>query len=295
MRILFIGTVQFSKDALLKLIELKANVVGVITKDKSSFNSDFADLKSICDVKKIDCICVDKINDPKVLDFSQAKRPDIIFCFGWSALLAESFLTLAPMGVVGYHPALLPKNRGRHPLIWALALGLKETGSTFFFMDKGADSGDILSQRKIPVSLRDNAATLYQKMTRTALLQIKEFLPALQKGRYTRIKQDHARANSWRKRQETDGQIDWRMSSRVVYNLVRALTKPYPGAYFLYKGKKIIVWDVQEVKLNDQENIEPGKVLSTNYKRKILVKTGDKAVCLKKSPFLSGLKKGDYL
>jgi methionyl-tRNA formyltransferase len=101
MRILFIGTVQFSKDALLKLIELKANVVGVITKDKSSFNSDFADLKSICDVKKIDCICVDKINDPKVLDFSQAKRPDIIFCFGWSALLAESFLTLAPMGVVG--------------------------------------------------------------------------------------------------------------------------------------------------------------------------------------------------
>ena len=87
-------------------------------------------------------------------------------------------LTLPSLGLVGYHPALLPQNRGRHPIIWALALGLEETGSTFFFMDEGADTGDILSQRRVPITPEDDAGTLYDKLTTTALDQINAFCPA---------------------------------------------------------------------------------------------------------------------
>ena len=79
------------------------------------------------------------------------------------------------MGVLGYHPAELPKNRGRHPIIWALVLGLKRTASTFFFMDEGADTGDILSQYKINISKNDNAETLYNRIIEVAMKQVDEF------------------------------------------------------------------------------------------------------------------------
>ena len=80
-------------------------------------------------------------------------KPDIIFCFGWSSLIKSEVLNLTKLGVVGYHPAMLPNNRGRHPLIWAKILGLTQTGSTYFFMDEGADTGDILDQSSFEISI----------------------------------------------------------------------------------------------------------------------------------------------
>ncbi len=112
------------------------------------------------------------------------RRPDVVFCFGWSRLLRLPLLRVAPLGVVGFHPADLPANRGRHPLIWALALGLRQTAATFFFMDESADSGDILIQRRFPIESTDDAGTLYEKMTRCALEQINEFVPRLAAGSF---------------------------------------------------------------------------------------------------------------
>ena len=82
------------------------------------------------------------INSEEVIGWISDLAPDVIFCFGWSQLFKKKLLNIASLGVIGFHPALLPANRGRHPLIWSLILGLKETGSSFFFMDEGADSGD---------------------------------------------------------------------------------------------------------------------------------------------------------
>ena len=146
---------------------------------------------------------------------------------------------MTPLGVVGFHPAALPANRGRHPIIWSLVLGLDKTASTFFFMDAGADSGDILSQREILISDQDDARTLYNKVTEMALSQIEEFLPALASGSAQRVTQSPLEASSWRKRRKTDGVIDWRMSAQSIHNLVRGLSKPYVGAHFLTDGKEI--------------------------------------------------------
>ena len=79
----------------------------------------------------------------------QDLNPDLIFCLGWSSLLKRSTLDIPKFGVIGYHPSLLPKNKGRHPIIWALALGLKETGSTFFLMNEGVDTGKIINQKRL--------------------------------------------------------------------------------------------------------------------------------------------------
>ena len=85
------------------------------------------------------------------------------------------------MGVLGFHPTKLPQNRGRHPIIWSLALGLKKSASTFFFMDEGADSGKILSQKNFEILDSDDAQSLYDKFVNIALLQIENFLPQLKK------------------------------------------------------------------------------------------------------------------
>ena len=132
---------------------------------------------------------------------------------------------MMPLGVVGYHPAALPANRGRHPLIWALVLGLEKTASTFFFMDEGVDSGDILSQRSITITWDDDARTLYCRVTATALDQIGEFVSALISGNYLRTSQDKSKVSYWRKRESNDGKIDWRMSAKSIHNLVCGLTR----------------------------------------------------------------------
>ena len=293
MRILFIGSVEFSKKTLQKLIKLNAQVVGVCTKKKSIFNSDFADLRPLCKKNKIPFKIVNDINSKDTYFWIKSLTPDIIFCFGWSHLLKKNLLTLAPMGVLGYHPAKLPENRGRHPLIWALALGLKKTASTFFFMNKGVDSGKILSQKNFDISFNDDAKILYDKMTKMALRQIEKLLPKLEKNNFKLIIQNHSKANIWRKRGNVDGLIDFRMNSITIYNLVRALTKPYIGAHINYKGKETIVWKVKII-IKKQNNIESGKVLDIN-KNKILVKTSDGAVEIINHEFKKLPNIGEYL
>ena len=115
--------------------------------------------------------------------------PDAIYCFGWSHLLSQEVLRAAPLGCVGYHPALLPWNRGRHPIIWALALGLSQTGSTFFLMDEGADTGDILSQRTVPIEDEDDAGTLYEKLKAVACNQTEEIDAMVAQGHLQGIPQ----------------------------------------------------------------------------------------------------------
>ena len=293
MKIMFIGTVEFSYKALKKLIELNAEIVGVCTKKKSDFNSDFKDLTPLCKKVDIPFKYVDDINSIENIDWIRSLSPDIIFCFGWSNLIKKDLLTLPKMGIVGYHPALLPKNRGRHPLIWALVLGLSDSGSTFFFMTEGADDGDILSQEKVKILYEDNAKSLYDKVSNIALRQIEDFLPKLQNNSFKTIKQNNDLANVWRKRGKVDGKIDFRMTSRAIYNLVRALTKPYIGAHVEYNEQDISIWNVEEVEF-DQNNIEFGKVLENDGKS-IVVKTYDKAIKIIDHGFKELPKVGEYL
>ncbi len=293
MRVVFIGTVELSLQVFEKLIALNVNLVGVCTKKSSSFNSDFADLVPVCSANSIPYLYINNINSDESIDWIEKLNPDVIFCFGWSSLLKERVLNIPPMGVIGYHPAKLPENRGRHPLIWAIALGLENSASTFFFMDKGADSGDILSQVDFNISYQDDAQSVYQKVINVAVNQIEEFIPKLQSGKYKKIKQSDINSNIWRKRNELDGLIDFRMSSKSIYNLTRALTRPYIGAHINYNKGSFSVWGVKEIN-NSQQNIEPGKVLESNGKT-FVVKTYDGAIEVVDHNFKILPKVGGYL
>lgn len=293
MRIVFIGTVEFSYKALERLLAIDADICGVVTRKSSRFNADYRDITPLCNDFKIPFTYVSDINSDESIAWINSQRPDIIFCFGWSQLLKKKVLNSAPLGVVGYHPAELPFNKGRHPIIWALALGMGHTASTFFFMDEGPDTGDILSQERIEIKAEDNAGTLYRKVVNVALGQIEAFLPKLASKTYERIQQDPKMGNTWRKREPSDGKIDWRMSARCIHNLVRALDRPYVGAHFEYKSTKYKVWGTKIITVK-QRNIEPGKILSINENGPI-VKCGEGAIQLITVDPPPDFKLGEYL
>jgi len=293
MRIIFIGSVEFSLNTLEYLIKLGAEVVGICTVKESQFNTDHVDLTSFGVAHEIPSFYAEDINSTEALAWIKLRAPDVIFCFGWSRLLKQELLELAPMGVVGFHPAALPANRGRHPIVWALVLGLDKTASTFFFMDAGVDSGDIISQREIQIFDQDDAHTLYDKVVEAALVQIEDFLPKLAEGRIQRIKQNPRHANTWRKRGRADGRIDWRMSAQSIHDLVRGLTKPYVGAHFLLDGKEIKVWKTA-LYSQIEKNIEPGKVIFRSVNGPV-IKCLNGAICLIETEPSFELNVGDYL
>jgi len=297
MRIAFIGNVEFSRRALAKLIDMEAEVVGVLTRRNAPANSDHVDLSSLADGRGIPFAHQEDLDPEATAGWLESLHADVVFCFGWSRLLPRRILEATRLGVVGFHPSPLPRGRGRHPIVWALALGLPETGSSFFLMEEGADTGAILSQKRVEILPQDEAADLYDRICATALAQIEEFVPAMAKGEAHPRPQDHSQASSWRKRGKGDGRIDWRMSAASIANLVRALAPPYPGAHFETrdglepKVRRAVVLDSAA-----DPFVEPGRILARSPAGDWLdVRCGDKAVRILPSDGHFPSDMGDWL
>jgi len=295
MKIILIGCVKSSELFLRKLLKMKSNIVGVVTKEKSNFNADFVDLGDICKEYNLNYLYVKNINDKTSKNYLKEKEPDIILCLGWSQILDEEVLAIPQIGCIGFHPAELPNNRGRHPLIWALALGLDRTASTLFFMDSTADTGRIISQEYIDIEYKDDAGTLYSKVMQVAVEQLERVLKNLREDSPKHNALPSARTgNTWRKRGKEDGKIDWRMSSRGIYNLVRGLTRPYVGAHFIYQGQEYKVWKVKEIITDKFRNIEYGKILKVMSNTHFIIKTGENLIEVLECDPLE-IEEGEYL
>ena len=282
MRIVFIGSVLFSKFLLSHLIKKNYNIVGVQTKRRSNFNSDHFNLKTICVSRKIPCRYTNNINSKNSVKWLKKLKPDLILCLGWSNLLKKGVLNIPPYGTIGFHPTKLPLNRGRHPIIWTLALGLRETACTFFYMNQKADAGKIIVQKKIKIYKNDNATTLYKKIIMNSKKLIDNFLPNLKKKNNTNFDYINLKSsNYWRKRSFLDGEIDWRMSAKNIHNLVKSLSYPYPYAHFIF-NKKVIKVIKTKIINNNFKNIEPGKIIK-NKNKKLIVKCGENSIQLLKT------------
>jgi len=280
MRIVFIGVVEFSRHCLYETLKNGGNVVAVLTlsKELAKFHSDYADLCDVAAQYGIPVYKIDKrISHSEIVELIRSLKPDVIFVFGWSQIISKDILSIPPLGCIGSHPTLLPRNRGRHPLVWTLVEGLEESGLTFFYLDEGVDSGDILWQKRFRITLEDDARSLYEKVKELASEAIQEFLPQLEQGIAPRTPQDHSQATYWRKRTEKDGEIDWGSPTIKIYNLVRALARPYVGAHTYLGGQKVIVWRAQLPQAplpTEVQNLEAGTVFSIAG-TKLDVRTGD--------------------
>lgn len=295
MKIVFIGCVE-SSARFFKAInrETKAEIVGVVTKAHSNYNADHQSLAPLAEEHNIDWL--DFIDNEQIEEWIKNKEPDLIYCFGWSHILPESIFSIPRYGAVGYHPALLPENRGRHPIIWALALGLKQTGSTFFYLTEEADAGDIISQEIVDIENEEDAGSLYEKLMKIGERQVVGLTKKFMNQTIQPVKQDTTKANTWRKRSKSDGLIDWRMSTKSIVSLIRALANPYVGAHAVYQGEDCIIWKAEEISESTilVDNIEPGKVVESDGKI-FVVKTGDSLVKIIEHDWKVIPKRGEYL
>lgn len=298
-RAFFIGCVQSSEVALTALLgRFDVDVIGILTMKCEKFNSDFVDLSKIVSEREVPIYYEEDNDNEKLVEIIKTMDADVIFCVGWSRLLSNEIIALPPLGTIGFHPSALPQNRGRHPLIWALVLGLEKTASTFFLMQKQVDSGAIVSQEQVMITQHDTAKTLYDKVLKLLPSQVNGIVDDLVSGDLNGVPQDETMATSWRKRSESDGKIDWRMSANAIYNLVRALTYPYVGAEFSYQGNSVKLWRCEVVLEKLPSNAEPGKVLWVDDKGPV-IKTGlgaeGGAVRILDLEFCPKLCEGDYL
>lgn len=274
MKILYIGCVTSSFEFLKSVFQnTKAEIVGVVTKKVSNFNADHHSLHVFCDENNVDWI--DYVNNQQLVQYIKSKKPDAIYCFGWSYLLPKEVYSQPKLGAVGYHPTLLPKNRGRHPIIWTIALGLKETGSTFFKITDIPDAGDILSQKSLQLDDGETANSLYEKLIQIGKEQVVLLTNKIMDGSLIPIPQDEVKATYLRKRKKKDGLIDWRMNAQTIINLIKALSKPYLGAHFEYEGKEIKIWVAEIIEDEYIEHIIPGEIVEVKDGY-FIVKTSDK-------------------
>ena len=293
MKTIFIGSINFSEQILKAFLGKDCTISCVITKKKSTFNSDFKDLSIIASKNKIPSFYSTDINSKKTISQIRLINPELIVCVGWSQILSNKILDIPKYGVIGYHPSKLPINRGRHPIIWSLVLGLSDIGSTFFMMDKLADNGEIISQKNIKILEIDNAKSLYEKLIKISKKQVADIKIQILRKKFTKIKQSRKNGNTLRKRTNADGIIDWRMDSTSIYNLIRALTSPYIGAHFIYMGKEIKVWRATK-HTESNLNVEPGKVLVSN-KSLVKIKCGIGSISLIDYEPRIKVLAGDYL
>ena len=267
MRAIFVGAVAFSRRCLQILVELPVDIALVVTLDgsKSRRHADYTDLAPLASHHGIPILRVADINSPEVPQRLESECPDVIFVLGWSQIVSDRVLDIPRLGCIGSHPALLPRNRGRHPIVWALVEGLQETGLTFFFLDQGVDSGDIVWQRSCLIESEDDAASLYGKIEDLAEAGLRDFVPRLLEGTATRTPQDDSLATYWRKRNDDDGRIEWCQTAERIRNLVRGLTRPYVGAHAFHFDNRFSVWRT-EVPLggHNQSAVQPGEILDVS-------------------------------
>lgn len=275
MRYIFVGAVEGSYHALEEMLEIGANVVGVFTlaPEYASRHSDFADLRPIAQKYGVPLWGINNINDQDVVTRLRGLQPDYIFVIGWSQIVKRPVLELPRRGCIGFHPSLLPQNRGRAVIPWTILQGLRRSGATMFYLDENLDAGDILIQKVFEVSPNETARTLYNKVITALREMIREVLPLLESGRPPRIPQDHSQATYCAKRTPDDGLIDWSQPAEKIWTLIRAVGEPYPGAFTFYRGRKVVVWEADFVGPAPYCGL-PGQIQAIDHNG-VLVQCGD--------------------
>jgi len=201
----------------------------------------------------------DNINHPLWAEKIHSLAPDILFSFYYRDMVKAPILEIPPAGCLNLHGSLLPRYRGRCPINWVLLNGEAETGVTLHYMTPKPDDGDIVGQRRIPIADDDTALSLHHKAATAAGALLDELLPQIVAGTAPRTPQDKQKATYFGGRKPEDGEIDWRWSATAVKNLVRAVTRPYPGAFSHIGNRKCLFWSVRETTAAGDR---PGTVLS---------------------------------
>lgn len=286
MRMVLFGGGYKGSVILQKLFELREDVVGVFCFDEDSHEKVWYEkVQHIAERRGVPSFNIGSGYKSDVTQILRDIKPEVVFVVGWRYKISKEQYSIPQKGCIVFHDSLLPKYRGFAPMNWAIINGEKATGATMFYIDDEIDNGDIIAQKRVDISIMDTANILEVKVTNLYAELLEENLPLIASGKVKRIPQDHSQATYTCKRIPEDGLIDWSKSAQQIYNLVRGLTAPYPGAYTFIKVdsqvEKIYVWSatlVEEKK--NYVGCVPGRVIEILEGEGVKVLTGDGVLVL---------------
>jgi methionyl-tRNA formyltransferase len=259
-RILVFAYHNVGYECLNALLDRGENVIAIFTHEDSPDEEIW--FRSVADLARRNGIPVHTpptVNTPEWTARIREWNPDLIFSFYYRSMISGGILSIPRLGAYNMHGSLLPKYRGRVPVNWAVLNGERETGATLHHMVKRADAGDIVDQQAVPIGPDDTAFEVFTKVTAAAREVLERRIEDLKAGTAPRMPQDEAQATVFGGRRPEDGRIDWTRSAREIYNLVRAVTHPYPGAFAVVNGMRFFIW---RAKALAEFSGTPGQVLS---------------------------------
>lgn len=270
-----IGAVNSTAVTIEKLDEYGFNVVGILGHEPEQKEkvSGWRDLGALARSLNIPYKGFKKINDRNHIDWLKEKNTDIIFAVGFSQLLNQEWLKLPKLGCIGFHPTQLPKGRGRAPLAW-IVLEERKGAACFFLMGEGADDGPVFIQEPFYLKESDDATTVQTLILNSTKKALDNWLPQLKAGVWNPKPQDENFASWYGKRTPLDGLINWGNSASSIDRLIKASTRPHPGAYTFHKRKKLRIWNSSiETQIPIKGVI--GRVLLKDQSKGCLVQCGE--------------------
>ena len=273
-RILFFGYSEVGFAGLSLLLERGDNVVALFTHEDNPHEKIWFKTPALAAREKgVPVFTPEKITTPEWLERITAMQPDLILSVYYRNMISEKILGLARLGAFNLHGSLLPKYRGRAPINWAVLHGEPRIGMTLHRMVKKADAGAVVDQEGVDIGPRDTAEQAFRKVLPCGRAVLARQMDALLAGTARETPQDEAQATYFTGRKPEDGRINWTQTSRQVFNLIRAVTDPYPGAFTDVDGVRLMVWWAESDSPATQgRRGRPGEILSLTP---LIIGTGD--------------------
>ncbi|KPU27541.1 methionyl-tRNA formyltransferase [Caloranaerobacter sp. TR13] len=247
MRMAFATCVQLGLSCIEEIYRIggKLDLLITLKDEKAKNKSGRIYLDDFSNKHNIPLLKINNINDREVINALKKYQIDWLFIIGWSQIAKSELLKTPNLGCIGMHPTLLPIGRGRAAVPWAILKGLDETGVTMFKLDEGVDTGPIIGQVKIPIEPKETATTLYKKVNDAHITLISKYWNDITENKVEMISQDEALATYWPGRRPEDGEIKDEMTISEAERMVRAVTKPYPGAFYRTTNGIIRIWTAE--------------------------------------------------
>jgi len=302
MRLVFMGTPVFACNVLEGLIE-NYDVVGIVSQPDKEVgrkrvltNTPTKEIGIKNNIKVLQPIKI-RNEYQEILDL----KPDLIVTCAYGQIIPEEILNCPRLGCINVHASLLPKYRGGAPIHRAIINGEEETGITIMYMDKGMDTGNIISQESIKIEDDDNLETLSNKLSVLGTKLLLETLPSIIDGTNDSIKQDDNLVTYGYNIKPEEEHIDFNKSSKEVYNLIRGLS-PVIGAYFMMDGNRVKVF---KSRIGNEKYDNIG-VINKIYKNGIGISCKDGEIIIEEiqpfgkkkmdvSSYLNGIKKEELI
>lgn len=246
------------------LLKIGCNITRFITLNDESFNKRSGSSREyigFCKDYNVPISLVSSIKDDEAYEIIQDSHPDLMIVLGWSEILPEKLLDIPTIGTVGAHASFLPHGRGSAPVNWSIINGEEMGGNSLMWLDKEVDKGNIIDQIAFDITPYDTCKTVYEKVSETNRIMLLRLIDRLSNGLPTVMNKHNVTDEELLpRRRPKDGLLDWDRPSRKVYDFIRALARPYPGAFSFLEGKKYKIWSASLLPINKME-VENGTVV----------------------------------